>query len=114
MRKQKPSGLSAAAWDALQDVPKLGLKSLATLVKVEKDAALHEETDDRDYIMEDVIAAAIKIAGDPIGDRITDSFLTTLYNDLQHPPEMYLGEKFKYRSADGSNNSFPVSHMPAR
>ncbi|GAB7337179.1 hypothetical protein MBLNU457_g2565t1 [Dothideomycetes sp. NU457] len=106
MRKQKPSGLSAAAWEALQDVPKLGLKSLKTLVKVEKDAALHEEVDDRDYIMEDVIAAAVKIAGDPIGDRITDSFLTTLYDDLQHPPEMYLGERFKYRSADGSNNSF--------
>ena len=106
MPRQKPSGLSAVAWEALQDVPKLGLKSLKTLVKVEKDAALHEEVDDRDYLMEDLIAAAIKIAGEPIGDRITDSFLTTLYDDLQHPPEMYLGEKFKYRSADGSNNSF--------
>lgn len=106
MRKRKPEGISSAVWEALQDVPKLGLSSVRTLFKVEEAAALNEYVDDRSYLMEDLISAAVKIAGDPVGDKITDGFLTTLYSDLKHPPEMCLGEKYKYRSADGSNNSF--------
>ncbi|KAF2433982.1 heme peroxidase [Tothia fuscella] len=39
------------------------------------------------------------------GKKVTDAFLTQLYNDLQHPPISYLGEHYKYRSADGSYNS---------
>lgn len=31
--------------------------------------------------------------------------MTTLYNDLQHPPISYLGTDYQYRSADGSFNS---------
>ena len=38
------------------------------------------------------------------------SQIDELWNSLQHPPMSYLGDKFAYRSADGSNN---VSHEPS-
>lgn len=33
-----------------------------------------------------------------------------LWNSLQHPPMSYLGDKFTYRQADGSNNVSWISH----
>lgn len=35
---------------------------------------------------------------------INGKLIGTLWNNLQHPPISYLGEEFKYRTADGSNN----------
>jgi hypothetical protein len=35
---------------------------------------------------------------------LTDSLLGNLWNVLRHPPLSYLGDKFKFRMADGSNN----------
>lgn len=37
--------------------------------------------------------------------NLTNSFLDELYNNLQHPPMSYLGDKFIYRSGDGSYNN---------
>ncbi|PKX88947.1 cytochrome P450 [Aspergillus novofumigatus IBT 16806] len=34
--------------------------------------------------------------------KITDAFVSTLWDNLQHPPLFYLGDQFKYRTADGS------------
>ena len=38
--------------------------------------------------------------------ELTSLFLDELWNSLQHPPLSYLGDEFRYRSADGSNNSY--------
>jgi linoleate 10R-lipoxygenase len=38
--------------------------------------------------------------------ELTSKFLDELWNSLQHPPMSYLGNDYKYRSADGSNNSY--------
>ncbi len=35
---------------------------------------------------------------------LTNAFLDELWDSLQHPPLSYMGEKFSYRSADGSYN----------
>ena len=35
---------------------------------------------------------------------LTNSFLDELWNSLQHPPLSYMGDRFAYRSADGSYN----------
>jgi hypothetical protein len=37
-------------------------------------------------------------------DDLTGQFIGTLWNGLKHPPISYLGDEFKYRAADGSNN----------
>jgi hypothetical protein len=35
---------------------------------------------------------------------LTNTFLNELWYSLEHPPSMYVGTKFQYRSADGSDN----------
>jgi hypothetical protein len=37
-------------------------------------------------------------------EKITDAFVSTLWDNLEHPPLSYLGDQFKYRTADGSYN----------
>lgn len=41
-------------------------------------------------------------------NKLTDTFVSTLWNNLQHPPLSYLGDEFRYRRADGS---FNVLHL---
>lgn len=36
--------------------------------------------------------------------KLTNVVIAKLWNSLQHPPLSYLGDKFKYRTADGQNN----------
>jgi hypothetical protein len=36
--------------------------------------------------------------------KLTDTLIDALWNSLQHPPLSYMGDKFQYRSADGSYN----------
>lgn len=64
--------------------------------------------------------AAAELPNDIVGTTLTDNFVTTLWNDLQHPPQVYdmrsnmqiqlliqdrlLSDEFIYRTADGSNN----------
>ena len=38
--------------------------------------------------------------------ELTGLFLDELWNSLQHPPLSYLGDKYTYRSGDGSGNNF--------
>ena len=76
------------------------------LLSVMKLAFLDEDWDDHKYTMERLVKAAIDTSGNPVGDKITDIFVTQLWNDLDHPPQMYMGGTYQYRNADGSNNSF--------
>jgi hypothetical protein len=36
---------------------------------------------------------------------LSGTLVKPLWNDLQHPPLSYLGDEFKYRKSDGSNNN---------
>lgn len=35
---------------------------------------------------------------------LTNSFIDKLWNSLDHPPLLYMGDQFKWRNPDGSNN----------
>ncbi|KAF2236511.1 heme peroxidase [Viridothelium virens] len=73
-----------------------------------------EPWDDRKYVMEGLIQLAAKRpSGDPLGTKLTNGFITQLWNDLQHPPQSYLGKEFQYRRADGSGNSILYPHIGA-
>jgi len=37
-------------------------------------------------------------------ETITNTMVDALWDSLQHPPLSYMGDKFQYRSADGSYN----------
>lgn len=68
-------------------------------------------TDDKTMIMENVIQL---VAGLPHSSRLreelTNSFLNELWYTLDHPPLLYVGEKHRYRMADGSWNN-PMNPM---
>ena len=36
--------------------------------------------------------------------KLSDTIIDGLWDSLQHPPLSYLGDKFQYRTADGSYN----------
>ena len=38
---------------------------------------------------------------------LTSKFVGSLWQGLNHPPLTYLGDEWKYRTADGSNNVSP-------
>ncbi|KAJ5635758.1 Psi-producing oxygenase A [Penicillium longicatenatum] len=89
-----------------KDLGHFNLKDVKTVIEVAKDAVTGEPWNDREYIMERVIQLA---AGLPStsknGKELTNTFLGTLWKDLQHPPISYLGRDSSYRKADGSGNN---------
>ncbi|KAJ5662754.1 Psi-producing oxygenase A [Penicillium macrosclerotiorum] len=90
-----------------QDLGHFDLKDVKTLAEVAKSSITGDPVNDRQYIMERVIQLA---AGLPStsknGKDLTNTFLNTLWNDLEHPPISYLGRDSAYRKADGSGNNF--------
>ncbi|CAO2651331.1 Nn.00g096280.m01.CDS01 [Neocucurbitaria sp. VM-36] len=90
----------------LRDMSYLRIENVQTLLEVQKEKLTGALTDDKTYLMEGLIRTAATLPdGSKTGEKITHSFLEQLWNDLPHPPQSYLGTKFQYRSADGSNNS---------
>jgi cytochrome P450 len=90
----------------LNDLRHLGITDVTTLLEVQSKQKSGELWNDKDYLMEKLIRTAVAFPDNSAtGRTVTDGFLTTLYNDLQHPPISYLGKNYQYRSADGSFNS---------
>ena len=55
--------------------------------------------------IEKVVQVAASLPNDShIRDDLSGQFIKTLWNGLKHPPISYLGDEFKYRAANGSNN----------
>ena len=66
--------------------------------------------DDKTMIMEQVIQLVSNLNSDSkLRAELTNTFLGELWDTLDHPPLLYVGDKYQYRQADGSNN---VSRSP--
>lgn len=91
--------------EILSDLKKIGFANLENLVEVKKSLLERKPLNDREYRMEKLIQAAAVLPPDELGTGVTDDFLTNLWNDLQHPPQVMLGKKYEYRTADGSYNA---------
>ncbi|KAI9665763.1 MAG: hypothetical protein M1821_003697 [Bathelium mastoideum] len=127
-RKQMPTqtGDGTYVTEDPQDHPFSGIerffKTVSTLT-AEDDDTLRELVqlrqtgqpwNDREYIMDRLIQTASKLpTGNPLGDKLTNGFITQLWNDLGHPPQSYLGREFQYRRPDGSGNSILYPHVGA-
>lgn len=62
--------------------------------------------DDRKYLVENIIQLAASLPnGSELRGNLNTKFIDTLWKTLQHPPISYLGDEFRYRTADGSNNN---------
>ncbi|KIY63464.1 heme peroxidase, partial [Cylindrobasidium torrendii FP15055 ss-10] len=71
------------------------------------DGLRHRESmDDRKLLMEHLMTFISRMKRDsPLSIDLQNQVIKLLYNDLYHPPPTYLGDNYKFRSADGSNNS---------
>ena len=68
--------------------------------------------DDKTMIMERVIALVADLPHQSkLREELTNTFLNELWHSLEHPPLLYVGDEFQFRSADGSNNVRHRQHM---
>ncbi|KAI0847017.1 heme peroxidase [Daldinia vernicosa] len=89
------------------DLKYLSLKDVKTVLDLARSKVKGEQlVDDKTMIMERVIQL---VAGLPHSSRLreelTNTFLNELWDTLDHPPLLYVGEKHEYRMADGSWNN---------
>lgn len=89
----------------IKDLQKIGVDDAGTLIKLAKTTISGEKINDKTYSMERVIKLASELpVNSKNGARLTDTLVGKLWSDLQHPPSSFLGDKYKYRQPDGSNN----------
>lgn len=90
----------------LRDISTLGFDRVEDLAEVVRHASLEQPIDDKTYLMERLIQAAACLPDDVVSKKITHTFLETLWDDLDHPPQMLLSDEFIYRQPDGSKNNY--------
>ncbi|PCH36246.1 linoleate diol synthase [Wolfiporia cocos MD-104 SS10] len=67
--------------------------------------------DDRKMLLEHILVFLSNHADTAFGQTLSNATVELLYNDLAHPPETYVGERYSWRTADGSNNNMSVPDM---
>ncbi|KAF2020693.1 heme peroxidase [Aaosphaeria arxii CBS 175.79] len=89
------------------------VESNKKLVKSLLQAALNGGlVDDKQYVPERFIQILASLPEDSRARDIGSGILLkSLWDNLQHPPLGYVGEPFKYRTADGSNNNVLFPHI---
>lgn len=81
---------------------------------IEKLEAGSGPIDDKTMLMEHVIQLVANLPDKSVHRfNLTNTFVDQLFTSLQHPPLSYLGEKFRYRQADGSCNNIMYPHLGA-
>ncbi|GAB0138710.1 hypothetical protein EsDP_00006936 [Epichloe bromicola] len=91
----------------IEDLRSFGWGDLKTLKDIIT-AKLKRETlqDDKTMIMERTIQlVATMPKKSKRQETLTNTFIDGLWNSLDHPPLLYMGDAFKYRQPDGSNNN---------
>ncbi|KAJ4861751.1 hypothetical protein T069G_02705 [Trichoderma breve] len=91
----------------MQDLSTITFQDLKTL-KAIITAKLKGETqsDDKTMIMEKTIQLVAALpGGSKRQEQLTNMFIDELWYSLEHPPLLYMGDQFRFRQADGSNNN---------
>jgi hypothetical protein len=104
---------SAVEW--LQDIESQ-LKRIPQdfgLVKSFIKAALQDGlVNDKELLLERIIQLTTSFPdGSPAQDEVTGRLLDNLWDGLHHPPLSYMGDEFKYRKPNGSNNNVMYPHL---
>ncbi|CAM1508862.1 Fc.00g026010.m01.CDS01 [Cosmosporella sp. VM-42] len=90
-----------------EDIRRLTMKDVKTLLDIVK-AKVKGETqqDDKTMIMERTIQLVAGLSDhSTVQETLTNDFIDTLWNSLDHPPLLYMGDKYRFRQPDGSNNN---------
>lgn len=100
-----------AIGDLFQDLRKLGFSDVETLLQSVYSSAKGVQ-DDNDFLLEKLVSLLSKLPTDSKNSQsLTDAFVNQLWAGLPHPPSTQLGEKFKYRDADGGNNNIQQPNL---
>ncbi|THH32027.1 hypothetical protein EUX98_g2160 [Antrodiella citrinella] len=76
------------------------------------DALRHNNAiDDRKMLLEHVLVFLSRLPEGPFQTKLQNAVVELLYNDLPHPPATYIGDKYAWRCADGSNNNLSDPDM---
>lgn len=95
----------------LTDIKKLDIKDLKTLFLL-FEAQIKGKQDDNKYLLENLIKLLAKWnQGSKIGDKLTNAFISDLWNALEHPPTSSLGSEYMYRAADGGFNNIRIPDL---
>ncbi|KAK5061548.1 hypothetical protein LTR84_008092 [Exophiala bonariae] len=91
----------------LADLKTLGPNDLKSAVQILEAKASGKPENDRKMFMEQVIQTVSGLP-DHSAHRVnlTRLLQDKIWSSLSHPPLTYLGDEYRYRSADGSNNSY--------
>ncbi|KAF9512279.1 hypothetical protein BS47DRAFT_1394408 [Hydnum rufescens UP504] len=105
-----PSSFVTKGIDAFRSQVQRGLPVSPTVVKATFDAIatklqLTKGLNDRDDALEDILTLLSHSPNGPIINDVEENVVSLLYHDLPHPPSTHVGQKFQFRSADGSGNS---------
>ncbi|OAX78623.1 hypothetical protein ACJ72_07067 [Emergomyces africanus] len=90
----------------LKEVKWIGWKGFRTLIAMIKSKTSGKFIDDKEYLMERIIQLVASLPPESVArTQLTQTFVKSLWVSLPHPPLSYLGDEFRYRAADGSNNN---------
>ncbi|KAH8646471.1 fatty acid oxygenase [Tricladium varicosporioides] len=96
------SGLGKDLETQLTRIPE-DLTAINSLVEAAFSGGL---VDDRKLLLEEIIQAVASLPSGSAGAaKITNRLLGNLWDNLKHPPLSYMGNTFRYRTADGSYNN---------
>ncbi|KAK0238937.1 linoleate diol synthase [Armillaria nabsnona] len=70
-----------------------------------------DSLDDRKLLLEHALVFLSRLPPGQFADTLQNKVISLLYNDLAHPPATYLGNDYKFRKADGSNNNVLAPDM---
>ncbi|KAK6088565.1 fatty acid oxygenase [Seiridium cupressi] len=97
----------------LSDLAELGPEDLKTLGDFAKISATGEE-DDNELFLERLVTLLAKLPPHSrTGRQLTDGFVNTLWDILEHPPSRTVHKDLRFREADGSNNNPKVPLLGA-
>ncbi|KAI1495045.1 linoleate diol synthase precursor [Biscogniauxia mediterranea] len=97
----------------LEDLGSLDIEDYKTLATILKSTAAGE-VDDDELLLERMVTLLAKLpAHSREGKNLTDGFINTLWNALEHPPAQVQMGNSRYREADGSNNNLMAPMMGA-
>ncbi|KAF2465444.1 heme peroxidase [Lindgomyces ingoldianus] len=99
--------------DLGSQLPPERIESNSDLAKALADATVNGGlVKDRKYVAEKAIAALASLPPESeVREVGTGLLLKSLWDSLEHPPISYMGDAFRYRTADGSNNNVMFPHV---
>ncbi|KAH8657093.1 linoleate diol synthase [Tricladium varicosporioides] len=90
----------------VHDLTSLDLKNAKTVVQAIETLGSGEPMDDKELLLENGVSMLQTLpTNSGLSEKISNSFVTLLWNDLPHPPPTTAGPTSRYRQHDGSGNN---------